>query len=101
MVPAQTDDSGMLPPIIFCVCCGVIQNLSVSLFHLLKGVCGIEGGNWDIATVYYRQPFLEGIDAPYWVVAPAFLFAGGAGADSSGSEAGAGAVGGGCVIGEA
>lgn len=91
MIPAQTDDAGMFPPTV-CVACGVVEDLSVSLFHLLKGVGRVKGCYGDVTAVYDGKAFFEGIDAPYWVVASAFLFAGGAGADSSRSEAGTGPV---------
>lgn len=81
--------------------CGVVEDLSVSLFHLLEGVSGVKRGYGDVAAVYYAEAFFEGVDAPYWVVASAFLFAGGAGANSSGTEAGARAIGCGCIVGEA
>jgi hypothetical protein len=79
----------------------VVEDLSVPLLHLLEGVCRVEGGNGDIATVDNREVFFEGVYAPDGVVAAAFLFAGRACADASRSEARAGAVGGARVIGEA
>lgn len=51
VISPQTDDPGMFPPILSVVCRRMVQDLSVSLFHLLEGVRSVEGCYRDISAV--------------------------------------------------
>ena len=100
MVATQTDDP-WVRPFVRRGARRVVQHLAVSLLHLLEGMRCVEGCDWDIATVDDVELFCEGVNAPDGVVATSFLFARGAGADTAGPEACAGAVGGARVVWEA
>ncbi len=100
MVATQTDDP-WVRPFVRRGARRVVQHLAVSLLHLLEGMRCVEGCDWDIAAVDDVELFFEGVNAPDGVVATSFLFARGAGADTAGPEACAGAVGGARVVWEA
>lgn len=80
---------------------GMVEDLTVSLLHLLEGVSGIERCDGDIAAVDDAQPFFEWVHAPDGVVAAPLLLAGRAGADASGTETCTGSIGGAGVVREA
>lgn len=73
MVTAQTDDTWVSP---FVRRVGwMVQDLAVSLLHLLEGMRCVEGCDGDVAAVDDTQSFFEGVHVPDGVVATSFLFA--------------------------
>lgn len=79
---------------------GMVQDLAISLLHLLEGVGCVEGCDRDVTAVDDAESFFEGVYAPYGVIASAFLFPRRACANAPGAEAGAWSVGGTGVIGK-
>ena len=53
----------------------MVENLAVSLLHLLEGMRGVKGGDWDIAAIDDAKILFERVYTPDRVIAAPFLFA--------------------------
>lgn len=54
--------------------CGVVENLTIRLLHLLERMLGVERGDGYIATVDNLQALFVWVDTPDSVVAATLLF---------------------------
>lgn len=100
VIASQTNDTWMRPSARRCCIRGVVEDLAITLFHLLESMSGIKRRDGDVAAVNNAEPLFEGIHAPDRIVAASLLFARRACANATRAEACAGTVGGASIIGE-
>lgn len=71
-VVAAERDNPWVSPAVRCIGL-VVEDLSVALFHLLKGMGSIEWSDGHVSAIDDVQAFFEWVDAPDGVVAAAFF----------------------------